>query len=134
MISLMRKITGLIGGALSTLFLATSAFAQQAVFSCPVNPAGAFSPLCNKDLGAIMSGFINLIFVVAILIALIWLIYGGIKWMVSGGDKSAVEEARNHVVSALIGLVIVFVAYFIINFLSQFLTGKSLQQLQVPQL
>lgn len=129
----MRKIAGFIGGSLSSLALAAPVFAtEQGVFACPA--AGPFRQLCAKEIGAVVSGFINLVFVVAILLALIWLIYGGVKWMVSGGDKSAVEEARNHVVSALIGLVIVFVAFFIINFLAQFLTGSNLQNLKVPQL
>lgn len=128
----MRKIVGFIGGSLSSLAFAAPVFAEQTVFSCP--GSGPFQGLCTKEIGAVVSGFINLVFVVAILLALVWLIYGGVKWMVSGGDKSAVEEARNHVISALIGLVIVFVAFFIINFLAQFLTGSSLQNLRLPQL
>lgn len=134
MISLMKKIAGFIGGSLSSLALTAPVFATetQSVLQCP--SSGPFQGLCSKVLSQVVAGFINLIFVVAILIALIWLIYGGVKWMVSGGDKSAVEEARNHVISALIGLVIVFVAFFIINFLAQFLTGQGLQNLTVPRL
>lgn len=132
MIGLMKEKIGLIGGALSSLFLATSAFAGQNVVAC--GGPEPFKTLCQKNLGDVVAGFVNLAFIVALLIALVYLIYGGVKWMISGGDKSAVEEARNHVVAALVGLVIIFIAYFVINFLAQFLTGSKLSDLQVPRL
>lgn len=128
----MKEKIGLIAGALSTLFLATSVFAGQNVVVC--SGPEPFNTLCQKNLGNVVAGFVNLAFIVALLIALVYLIYGGVKWMISGGDKSAVEEARNHVVASLVGLVIIFIAYFVINFLAQFLTGSKLSDLQVPRL
>jgi len=48
-------------------------------------------------------------------VAVAFLIYGGIKWILSGGDKQAVESARNHIVAAIVGLVIVAGAFVIIG-------------------
>jgi hypothetical protein len=41
--------------------------------------------------------------------------YGGIKWITSRGDKVAVESARRHIVAAVIGLVVVISAFFILQ-------------------
>lgn len=76
-----------------------------------------FNPLCLFDItkGNPISKLINLVFVVAVLIALAFLIFGGIKWILSGGDKAGVEGARNTIVAALVGLVIVFLSYFLLR-------------------
>ena len=49
---------------------------------------------------------ITLIIVVAALLTLFYLIMGAIAWITSGGDKGKVEEARNKITAAVIGLLI----------------------------
>lgn len=45
------------------------------------------------------------------LLLLALLVWGGIEWITSGGDKGKVESARNRITNALIGLTIVAAAY-----------------------
>lgn len=113
-IRLMRKVLGVIIGS-SSYLLAAPAFAQNVQIS---PPAGSISNIC---LTKVPQFIIQLIFVLGVIIALIFLIYGGIKWVLSGGDKSAVETARNHIVAAIIGLIIVVGAFFIIGLIFQLL-------------
>lgn len=99
-------------------------------------PQGQFSPLCplgEDSIGGILGTIITFIFVVAIIIALVFLIYGGLKWVVSGGDKGKVEEARGTIIAAVIGLVVVFLSYLILNFVLS-LFGISLSTLAFPTL
>lgn len=94
-----------------------------------------FNALCNLstgNTGALVGQIINFAFLVAILIALAFLIYGGVKWITSGGDKADVEGARNHVIASVVGLIVVFLSYFIINLVVQFFTGKPLTELEFP--
>ena len=49
------------------------------------------------------------------IIAVFFLIYGGVKWIISGGDKAAVEAARNHIIAAIVGLVVALLAFFILS-------------------
>lgn len=56
-------------------------------------------------------------FIIAIVIALIWLVIGGIKWITSSGDATKVEGARNQIIASVIGLIIVFLSFFILNFI-----------------
>ena len=46
----------------------------------------------------------------------IMLIIGGIKYVLSGGDSKKVTDAKNTVLYAIIGLVIAFLAFAIVNF------------------
>lgn len=58
---------------------------------------------------------ITYLFIGATMLALAFLILGGIKWITSGGDKHGVENARKTVIFAVIGLVVVFSSFLIIN-------------------
>ena len=76
---------------------------------------GLFST--GQDLFKALAG---LLFIIAIVLGLIFLILGGIRWIVSGGDPKGVEAARKQLTYAVIGLVIVFLAFFIVNLIAGF--------------
>lgn len=69
--------------------------------------------LPNITIGGILSGAISLILIVAAIIFFFMLVIGGIRWILSGGDKAQTEAARSQITAALIGLVIVFAAWAI---------------------
>ena len=58
----------------------------------------------------------NIVLYIVGVIAVIMLIIGGIKYVVSGGDAKKVTDAKNTVLYAIIGLVIAFLAFAIVNF------------------
>jgi len=128
-----RKSFGFITAGASFLLAATSAFAQTPVkIEAPVGSLDTSQiPIQN-----IPSFIINLLFTVGIVVAVAFLIYGGIKWILSGGDEKAVETARNHIIAAIVGLIIVVGAYFIVNIVFTLLTGKAfdLTHLCIPTL
>lgn len=59
------------------------------------------------DLGEYVSRFVAAALTVAGIAAFIYLIVGGLYWITSSGDKNKVEEARNKITNAIIGLAIV---------------------------
>lgn len=131
-----RTLIGTITGAL--LFLASSApvFAQNPINVCPTNPP--FDRLCSlfqgPDIfGRIVGLIISVLLIAAVIVSIIFLIWGGIRWILSGGDKAGVENARNTIIAAIIGLVISLAAFFIINIIGQIL-GIQLFNLTVPSL
>lgn len=73
--------------------------------------AGADSSLHN-----IITLVINIFSVIVGIIAVIMIIVGGIRFVLSGGDSSATGSARNTVIYAIVGLVIVFVAQILVRF------------------
>lgn len=68
----------------------------------------------------IISTVIRFILIVAFVAAFIMLLIGGIRWILAGGDEKAVAGARGTITAALIGLVIVLVAYAIIRLVEIF--------------
>lgn len=49
-------------------------------------------------------------------IALIMFIYGGFLMMFSGGNSTAVKKGKDTLVMAVLGLVVIFASYAIVNF------------------
>ena len=83
---------------------------------CPENlfgDAGVFKQVTN-----------TILYVVGV-VAVIMLIIGGIKYVVSGGDAKKVTDAKNTVLYAIIGLVICFLAFAIVNFVITTLPNSS---------
>ncbi len=82
----------------------------------------------------LVSFVVNAAFVLAILIALVFLIYGGIRWILSGGDDDKVKTARGTIIAAIIGLVLVALSYVILNFVLVLITGNGITGLTIPSL
>lgn len=133
----MKKAIAAAGGAISSLLITGAAFAEDVSVNPCSNANAQFNKLCllsTSQFGTTVGTVINFIFVIATIVALFYLIYGGLKWILSEGDKGAVETARGHIVAAIVGLIVIFLAYFIINILLGFFVGQSLQSLTLPKL
>ena len=67
----------------------------------------------------------NVVLYIVGVIAVIMLIIGGIKYVISGGDAKKVTDAKNTVLYAIIGLIISFLAFAIVNFVINALPSSS---------
>lgn len=79
----------------------------------------------------------NTILYVVGIVAVIMLIIGGVKYVISGGDSKKVTDAKNTVLYAIIGLIICLLSFAIVNFVVSTLpsddTDDSNSRDQVPQ-
>ncbi len=57
----------------------------------------------------------------AAIMSLLYLLWGGLDWVVSGGDKGNVENAKNKITHAIIGLAVTALLVAIIQFVGGFL-------------
>lgn len=132
----MKKVATALLSTATYLTLTPIAFAQTTVNLCSANSGSInFKLLCAlniNNLPSVINSIITILFGIAILIALIYLIYGGYKWITSGGDKQAVTSARDHIIAAIVGLLLVLLSYLIINFLLGFLGIGSIGNLVFP--
>ncbi len=76
---------------------------------------------CKSDSGTttinnIIKQVVNIFSLVVGVVAVIMIIVGGLKYITSGGDSSSVSSAKNTILYAIIGLVIVALAQFIVRF------------------
>ena len=83
---------------------------------------------CPKDLFGDTGAFkqiTNTVLYIVGIIAVIMLIIGGVRYVISGGDSKKVTDAKNTVLYAIIGLVICFFSYAIVNFVITSLPSSS---------
>lgn len=67
------------------------------------------------DDGGIVTTVINtMLFIVGIL-AVIMIIYAGIRYTTAHGDKGQVESAKNTLMYSIVGLVVAIIAYAVVN-------------------
>jgi hypothetical protein len=84
--------------------------------AAPDSP-GATQNLFGQD-GIFVTITTVLIFLVGV-IATLMLIIGGIRYVLSQGDQSAVTSAKNTILYAIIGIVIAVLAYGAVSFIAQ---------------
>ena len=84
------------------------------------------------SLGNAISNFFTIALVVAIILVLIMLIVGAYEWITSGGDKEAVAKARNRIINALIGLVVLAVAFALAKLAGQITGFPDIFNLVLP--
>jgi hypothetical protein len=70
----------------------------------------------NTRVNGIIKTVIDLFSLVVGIIAVIMIIIGGLKYITSGGDSGNVTGAKNTILYAVIGLVVVALAQFIVKF------------------
>ena len=68
----------------------------------------------DKFTGSIQK-IINAVISISSIVAVIFVIVGGVQYMTSSGDTGKVEKGKKTVIYALIGLVVCALAYAIVN-------------------
>ncbi len=98
-----------------------------------LNPLGQWTNL-EFTLSELISALVQLVIVLAAIVFFFILVIGGIRWIVSGGDKAQTEAARSQITAGLIGLVIVFSAWAILAAIDVFFGVNILGGLSVPSI
>ena len=71
----------------------------------------------------VFSRITNTVLLIVGLISVIMLVYGGLRYILSGGDSKKVTDAKNTILYAIIGLIISMLAYAIVHFVLNSVIG-----------
>lgn len=71
----------------------------------------------NLKLGNIISAFLPYIFVLSGLVLFVFLILGGFELLLSAGNPEKAKAAQGKITGALIGFIIIFAAYWLVEIL-----------------
>lgn len=118
---------------LSGLGVATPALAVGQTTNISLNAPAQFSNLPNLTVPGAVAFGIQAVLVIAGILFFFMLVWGGIEWIMSGGDKAGNENARKRITNALIGLAIVFSAWAIVNLITV-VFGVNLLNLSIPSI
>jgi len=120
----------------SVLALAVPAIVPVAVYAAP-SPSLVDNNLCNGSnfnittdasssqcptdtstggINGLLKRVVNVISAIVGVVAVIMIVFGGFKYITSGGDSNNVSGAKNTIIYAIIGLVIVALAQLIVHF------------------
>lgn len=69
----------------------------------------------------IVATFIALALIVASILCLVFIIIGGISFILSAGDEDKIKKAMGTIRFAIIGLITTFVAFFAVSWISKLL-------------
>ena len=78
-------------------------------------PGSGFENLVQIDPASFVAVAVQLILVITVIVFFFMLVLGGLRWITSGGDKGATEGAKAQITSSLVGLLIVFATWAIIQ-------------------
>ncbi|MFH0937085.1 MAG: hypothetical protein V1808_02240 [Candidatus Daviesbacteria bacterium] len=87
----------------------------------------------DAEVGIVINNALKIVFGIAGLLVLVFLIMGAFQWITSGGDKDGIAKARDRITHALIGLLILVLSFVIITFIGNII-GVELLKLDLPSL
>ncbi len=113
------------------LLIATFAVAMLGTFALvPVASVGALDPLAatcaespdtevcqnkDEDAGDLIGTLVNVLLFIVGSLAVIMIIVSGILYVISTGDAGKVAKAKNTLMYSVVGLVVAFIAFAIVN-------------------
>ena len=89
--------------------------------------AASGCPGSTPDISAVIQGILNGIIAVLGVVAVVYIVIGGIGYMTSAGDAPKVKKAKDTILYATIGLIICALAAAIVNFTIGLINGNSAQ-------
>ena len=67
-------------------------------------------------LSDILSGLLNIALYIGAFLAFYWLIWGAFGYIIAKGEKEALAKARGRITWALVGLIVIFLAFILARF------------------
>jgi hypothetical protein len=110
-IALFINILGLLALPLTVLAAAGTPYTIENI--------GGSLGLGTADLKATVINIIQWVLGILALVAVVMVIWGGITWMTAGGNEERIDKAKKIISAAVIGLVIVLLAWAIVIFVAR---------------
>jgi hypothetical protein len=90
----------------------------------PSGLASGFSGGGNDTIQEIIIRIIQIALALAGLIAILFLIIGGFRYITAGGNEDTTEAAKHTILNAIIGIVVIILAYVILRVIENALLGN----------
>lgn len=101
---------------LAVVLLPTAALAQATSFS--IENIGGSIGLGTSDLKQTVINIIQWVLGILALVAVVMIIYGGFTWLTAAGDDTKIDKAKKVISAAVVGLIVVILAWAIVIFIA----------------
>jgi type IV secretion system pilin len=102
-----------------------AAWASSAQIAWAIERPRVDNPVGNRSFADVLAAVINALLLFAGAIAVLFLIVGGFRYVVSAGNPDQVEAAKKTILYAVLGLIIIFVAFVLTQLAMNFLGVES---------
>ena len=123
----MKKIFYGVAAVIANFFLLSAAHAVTISMNIPGGP-NAYPTSTGP--GGFVANFYQFALMIGGVLAFGVIVYGGVRYMASAGNPSGQSDAKEWIEAALLGLLLLVGAYFILNVVNPQLTTLSLPPLQ----
>ncbi|MEK7637289.1 MAG: hypothetical protein AAB402_02785 [Patescibacteria group bacterium] len=106
-----------IAGSVGLMALPLASYAATTSFS--VESIGGSIGLGNADLKQTVINILNLALGLLALVAVVMIIVGGFTWLTASGNEEKVDKAKKIISAAVIGLIIVLLAWAVVIFVAR---------------
>lgn len=86
---------------------------------CSSNGASEVCDAKNDNAGTLISQIVNTLLFIIGALAVVMIIFGGIQYTTSAGDAGRVAKAKNTIIYSVVGLIVAFLAYAVVNWVLQ---------------
>lgn len=107
------QVTGVSGSSLQGVKKGTSVSTISKAAGTP--GYNLINPLGSRSVPTLASDFIKWISGIAGSVFILYLLWGGLEWMMAGGDPKKATAARNRILYAVLGVTVIFLAYFLVD-------------------
>ena len=80
----------------------------------------------GRDIGYVINSAVGYIFPIAGFLLLIFLVFGGYQYLLSGGDPKKTQSAQKNITWAIVGFIIIFLAYWIVIIVGRILDIRAI--------
>ncbi len=110
----------LIKSSIATLsYLATASFARAEAITSPVSTN-------LTDVGGIFNKIFTFLIAIVGGLAIIFIVIGGIRYIIAAGDPKATDAAKHTITAALVGLIVALLAVAIVVIVGNLLGTSNL--------
>lgn len=88
-------------------------FAESAeeIFGKIEAPTGTFGQTPARDVGTLIGVGIRTVFIVAGITCLVFMLWGGLAWITSGGEQEKLQKAQQRIRNAVVGMIVVVLMF-----------------------
>lgn len=102
---------------LSSFIFHLSSGRVSAAITNPAVPGGSTPADSPEQFAVTFATLWQTIIIVGGLAFILYFLWGGLQWIMAGGEKQKIEEARGKITQGLIGLALLAASYVIVKFI-----------------
>ncbi|MFA5932633.1 MAG: pilin [Microgenomates group bacterium] len=88
-------------------------------------PVGGNSAIASPTIGGIITPALEAVFLIASVLMFVWMVWGIFQYIFAGGEKEKLAKARSRITWAIVGFIIVLLAFTLSRYIQEIFPARS---------